>query len=139
MLRFEASEEDATFVDEATAALRLLAARPGFRSGRLVRAYDQLGPAARSAAPSREPRSELASEERTEGAVSLWLIVTEWESVGAYRRALGAYDVRVAATPLLSRARNEPSAYEELATAELGDDGPTVRRHDSDRSLGSRA
>ncbi len=112
MLRFEASEEDATFVDEAVAALRLLAARPGFRAGRLVRAYDQL---------------------------DAWLIVTEWESVGAYRRALGAYDVRVAATPLLSRARNEPSAYEELATAELGDDGPTVRRHDSDRSLGSRA
>jgi hypothetical protein len=34
--------------------------------------------------------------------------------VGAYRRALSSYDVRVGAVPLLSRALDEPSAYETL-------------------------
>jgi hypothetical protein len=71
--------------------------------------------------------------------VNLWCLVTEWESVGAYRRAVGSYDVRSVATPLLSRALSEPSAFEALATAEPGDDGATVRLRDSDRSLGSRA
>ena len=36
----------------------------------------------------------------------------EWENVGAYRRALSAYDVKVGAVPLLSTAIDEPSAYE---------------------------
>ena len=31
--------------------------------------------------------------------------------VGSYRRALSAYDVKVTAVPLLSRALDEPSAY----------------------------
>ena len=35
-----------------------------------------------------------------------------WEDVGAYRRALSSYDVKVTAVPLLSRAVDEPSAYE---------------------------
>jgi hypothetical protein len=39
----------------------------------------------------------------------------QWVDVGAYRRALGAYDVKVVTTPLLSRALDEPSAYEILA------------------------
>ncbi len=42
----------------------------------------------------------------------LWLLTTEWESVGAYRRALSAYDVKLTAVPVLSRAIDEPSAYE---------------------------
>lgn len=42
----------------------------------------------------------------------LWVLTTRWESVGAYRRALSAYDVKVGAVPLLSRAIDEPSAYE---------------------------
>ncbi|MCL6641220.1 MAG: antibiotic biosynthesis monooxygenase [Candidatus Rokubacteria bacterium] len=105
VLRFEA-DDDGEFFAAAKAALTLLAARPGFRSGRLARAYD-------------EPTS--------------WLLVTEWESVGAYRRAMGSYEVRAGATPLLSRARPEPSAYEPLAVAEPG--GPvTVPSWDSDRA-----
>lgn len=43
---------------------------------------------------------------------SLWALVTTWENVGAYRRALSAYDVKLHAVPLLSRAVDEPSAYE---------------------------
>lgn len=106
VLRFEAAGDDGEFLAAAREALALLAARPGFRSGQVARAYDQ---------------------------PDLWCLVTEWDSVGAYRRALGSYDVRAVATPLLSRALPEPSAYEPLAVAEPG--GPaTVRSHESDRS-----
>ena len=42
----------------------------------------------------------------------LWVLSTRWANVGAYRRALSAYDVKVGAVPLLSRALDEPSAYE---------------------------
>ncbi len=81
------------FVQRAHAALAALAARPGYRAGRLTRSLD-------------EPRH--------------WCLVTEWESVGTYRRALGAFDVKVYATPLLAESLDEPSAYEALATAEPG-------------------
>jgi quinol monooxygenase YgiN len=43
---------------------------------------------------------------------TLWTLVTRWEHVGAYRRALSAYDVKVRAVPLLSSALDEPSAFE---------------------------
>ena len=43
---------------------------------------------------------------------TLWALVTTWEHVGAYRRALSAYDVKLHAVPVLSRALDEPSAYE---------------------------
>ena len=46
--------------------------------------------------------------------------MTEWESVGTYRRALGAFDVKVHATPLLAESLDEPSAFETLASAEPG-------------------
>jgi heme-degrading monooxygenase HmoA len=91
VLRFEASDDGGGFLDAATEALRLLAQRPGFRSGQLARAYDQ---------------------------TDLWCLVTEWESVGAYRRALGSYEVRAGATAVLSQARPEPSAFESLATVQ---------------------
>lgn len=42
----------------------------------------------------------------------LWVLTTSWENVGSYRRALSSYDVKVDAVPLLSRALDEPSAYE---------------------------
>ena len=48
----------------------------------------------------------------------LWVLTTRWQNVGAYRRALSSYDVKVTAVPLLSRAIDEPSAYEPL-TGEL--------------------
>jgi hypothetical protein len=43
---------------------------------------------------------------------TLWVLTTRWENVGAYRRALSSYDVKLGAVPLLSRAVDEPSAYE---------------------------
>ncbi len=44
----------------------------------------------------------------------LWVLSTSWENVGSYRRALSAYDVKLGAVPLLSRAIDEPSAYESV-------------------------
>ena len=81
------------FTDRAHTALGALAACAGYRAGRLTRALD-------------EPDH--------------WCLVTEWESVGTYRRALGAFDVKVNATPLLAESVDEPSAYEVLASAEPG-------------------
>jgi len=81
------------FVERAHLALAALAERPGYLSGRLTRALD-------------DP--------------SYWTLVTEWESVGAYRRALGGFDVKVHAAPLLGQSIDEPSAFETLASAAPG-------------------
>jgi hypothetical protein len=69
--------------------LALLAARPGYRRGQLARSTD--------------PPVEL-------------LLVTEWDGAGWWRRALGDVEVRLAAVPLLARARPGPSAFEVLAS-----------------------
>lgn len=103
--RFVIAEDAAgPFAERAHAALAALATRPGYRRGRLLRALD-------------DPTH--------------WSLLTEWESVGSYRRALGDFDVRIAAVPLLAESLDEPSAYEALATAEPG--GP-VAVTDSDRA-----
>lgn len=81
----EARQGELTAV--AGSALAALASRPGYISGRLGRATD-------------DPTA--------------WVLVLEFASVGTYRRALSAYDVKVHATPLLTLARDEPSAYEVL-------------------------
>lgn len=75
------------FAERARAALAALAARPGFVRGSLNRSTDD-GDA--------------------------WLLVTEWHNVGSYRRALGGYDVKVRATPLLGQALDLPSSFETL-------------------------
>ena len=84
--RFRVEEADAdAFATEVRAALDALAARPGYVDGHIGRNVD-------------DP--------------SLWVLATTWANVGSYRRALSAYDVKVTAVPLLSRALDEPSAYE---------------------------
>ena len=60
---------------------------------------------------------------------TLWVLTSRWQNVGAYRRALSSYDVKLHAVPLLSRALDEPSAYE---IVEPG----TVLNIGSTRSLG---
>jgi hypothetical protein len=113
--RFVVGVDDAPdFSERAGLALAALAARPGYVRGALGRAYD-------------DPTH--------------WSLTTEWESVGAYRRALGGFDVKVTATPLLAQSLDEPSAYEILATTD--DDGALVtaesdRAVDADRTLRSR-
>ena len=39
-------------------------------------------------------------------------VISRWEGIGAYRRALSSYDVRLSAIPFLSLAIDEPSAFE---------------------------
>jgi hypothetical protein len=48
----------------------------------------------------------------------LWVLTTTWRGPGAYRRALSTYDVKLAAVPTLSRALDEPSAYEQVVPGE---------------------
>jgi quinol monooxygenase YgiN len=99
---------EAAFRAQAADALRALAERPGWLDGRVGRAVDD---------------------------ANAWLLLTEWESVGAYRRALGGYDVKLHATPLLARAVAEPSAYEILADATT----PPDRAPDADSTGPGRA
>lgn len=44
----------------------------------------------------------------------LLLLRTEWAGVGAYRKALSAYEVKVTVVPLLSQAVDESSAFETI-------------------------
>lgn len=99
---FEAGAPD--FVARAHAAMTALAARPGYLRGQLGRSLD-------------EPAH--------------WCLVTEWESVGAYRRALSAYDVKLSASPLLAESMDLPSAFEVLGHT---DDSGTIVEAPSDRA-----
>lgn len=78
-------EEGGAFRVRLQQALDALAERPGHLAGTIGRNVD-------------DPE--------------LWVLTTRWEHVGAYRRALSAYDVKLRAVPLLGRALDEPSAYE---------------------------
>jgi len=42
----------------------------------------------------------------------LWVLTTEWENVGSYRRALSSTRAKLEAIPVLARAIDEPGAYE---------------------------
>ncbi len=44
----------------------------------------------------------------------LWVMVARWDSIGSYRKALSAYEVKLNAVPFLSRAIDEPTAFEVL-------------------------
>jgi hypothetical protein len=91
--------DDADFADRARAALAALAGRPGYRRGTLGRSTD-------------DPTA--------------WVLLTEWENVGSYRRALGSYEVKLHATPLLASALDLPSAFEPLLDVAPG--GAAVSR-----------
>ena len=43
---------------------------------------------------------------------TLWVLSTEWENVGSYRRALSSTRAKLEAIPVLARAIDEPGAYE---------------------------
>lgn len=95
--RFRVDLDDPSFRAEAQVALTALAARPGYVDGRLGRNVD-------------DP--------------TLWVLTTWWQNVGSYRRALSAYDVKMTAVPLLSRAIDEPSAFEDAGA----DDGAALNQ-----------
>ena len=79
-----ADGDDASLAEAATALLAALAARPGFRDGELGRSAD-------------DP--------------TLWALVTRWDGVGTYRRALSAAEVKIAGAPVWVYALDEPGVY----------------------------
>lgn len=95
--------DDVYFLERARVALAALAVRPGYLRGTLGRSTDD--PCA-------------------------WVLLTEWENVGSYRRALGGYEVKLHATPLLASALDVPGGFEPLLDIAPG--GRAVH-HDSDR------
>ncbi len=83
--RLRVAPEDAVEVQAAVdRLLAALAARPGWRGGEVGQAAD-------------DP--------------ALWALVTRWDGVGAYRRALSAAEVKVAGAPVWVHALDEPGAY----------------------------
>ena len=83
--RLRATGQDGeTLAATVAPLLAALAARPGFRDGELGRSAD-------------DP--------------SLWALVTRWDGVGAYRRALSAAEVKIAGAPVWLFALDEPGAY----------------------------
>ena len=74
----------AGFAATVDVLLSALAARPGYRDGELGRCTDDAG---------------------------LWALVTRWDGVGAYRRALSAAEVKLAGAPVWLYALDEPGAY----------------------------
>ena len=42
---------------------------------------------------------------------SLWALVTRWDGVGSYRRALSAAEVKIAGAPVWLHALDEPGVY----------------------------
>ena len=102
--RFQVPDDAApAFEVQAEEVLGLLAKQPGFQRGRLGRSLD-------------EP--------------ALWVLVTEWDNVGSYRRGLGAYDVKLTATPLMAWGIPEPGAFEVVAVSDESQEplaGPAER------------
>ena len=81
--RFRVSDTDG-FRGRVDAALAVLGARVGFEAADLQRNLDE---------------------------EDLWVLVTRWQDIGSYRRALSTSVV----VPLLSESLDEPSAYEDPA------------------------
>ena len=83
--RFRAQGTDGEALAAAVAPLMAaLAARPGFREGELGRSAD-------------DPE--------------LWALVTRWDGVGSYRRALSAAEVKITGAPVWVHAIDEPGVY----------------------------
>jgi hypothetical protein len=87
VLRFEQLVSLDEWLREAERVLDLFSAKPGFQSAKVGLALDD---------------------------DSTGLLILKFDSVGSYRRALSAYDIKVEATSFLSAARDESSAFEIL-------------------------
>lgn len=87
LTRFRVAEEEvAEFLEGAHRAVDVLRSRPGLLGVDLARNLD-------------EP--------------VLWTITTRWADVGSYRRALSGLESKMVVVPLLSRAVDEPTAYDD--------------------------
>lgn len=96
--------EAPSFAEDLARALAVLAAKPGYVGGAVGRNVD-------------DP--------------ALWVLETRWANIGSYRRALSALDVKAGVVPLLSRAVDEPAAYEVL-----GEEGAAGLNEAHPRHLG---
>jgi hypothetical protein len=96
--------DDPDFLRRAQDALTALAQRPGFVRGSIGRSTDD---------------------------TNAWVLVAEWDDIGSYRRALGNYDVKMHATPLLADAVDMPASFETLVAA---DPGPILIEYKSDHA-----
>ena len=85
--------EVAGFEDAVAGVVAALGARPGFLEGRWGQAPD-------------DP--------------ALWALVTRWDAVGSYRRALSAATVKIAGAPVWVHAVDEPRVF--LDPAEVAPD-----------------
>jgi heme-degrading monooxygenase HmoA len=104
--------EGAVFAEQARAALDALRVRPGCRSAVIGRAVD-------------DP--------------TLWTLTTRWESVGAYRRGLSGYEVKVHAVPLMYRSIDEATAFEELTAWDAAREGGSGEVVDAEPALAADA
>lgn len=121
IVRFDTSGAEGPLLVRAEAALSALSRCAGFERGWFAQSTD-------------EP--------------SVWTLTTLWRSVGAYRRALSTYDVKIHATPFMYDAREEPTGFEvriaasadsvehrsgdlaaDATTTGVGDFGPHPRPH----------
>jgi hypothetical protein len=103
-------DDESAFRADAETALRVLTDRPGCTGATLGQAFDD---------------------------ARLWTLTTTWRQVGDYRRALSHYDVKLHAVPLMYRAVDEPSAYDEVVgwSQSAGLVSPhQVRAPDADRA-----
>lgn len=73
------------FAGQLDDALEALASCPGYLGGEVGRNLDQ---------------------------PTLFSLITRWENIGAYRRALSSMRVKLEAIPVLALAIDEPGAYE---------------------------
>lgn len=87
--------DDAGLTGAVHALLRALAARPGFLDGDFGKSADESG---------------------------LWALVTRWDGVGSYRRALSAAEVKIAGAPVWVHAVDEPGVY--LPHEDVGEQAP---------------
>jgi len=106
LARFRVPAGDVDFAEQARTAIGVLAERVGFVSADLGRNID-------------EPE--------------LWTITTRWRNVGSYRRALQGNESKMVVVPLLSRAIDEPTAYEDpdlLGEVDIARRHPESNQHD---------
>ena len=87
--------DDAELTGAVQGLLQALAARPGFLDGDFGKSADEPG---------------------------LWALVTRWDGVGAYRRALSASEVKIAGAPVWVHAVDEPGVY--LPQEDVGEQAP---------------
>ena len=105
----------AEFLERARTALAALAQNAGYLSGCIAQSTDD---------------------------ADTFVIESRWADVGAYRRALSSFDVKINAVPLLSTAHDESSAFEVIVTRSVTEEtvGASGLAHDAGEiGLGSAA